>query len=152
MKVYKACLNFIKIEGSYLGENLAYYIYRRCKKLGILHKILTLTGDNALNNDTAVCYLHKKLAYIYDDYLEENPIRGQSMRFQGEASKINCLAHVDNLIVKAILKELGSSTYKDAVAFLDRVQDRGWKEITLPMALGDIAVLRIVVLWLNQSP
>jgi hypothetical protein len=29
------------------------------------------------------------------------------------------------LIVKAILKELGSSTYKDAVAFLDQVQDHG---------------------------
>jgi len=119
MKVYKACLDFIEIEGSYSGENLAYYVYRRYKKLGILHKILTLTGDNALNNDTTVRYLYKKLAYIYDDYLEENPIRGQSMRFQGEASKINYLAHVDNLIVKAILKELGSSTYKDVVIFLD---------------------------------
>jgi hypothetical protein len=45
------------------------------------------------------------------------------MRFQGEASKINYLAHVDNLIMKAILKELGLSTHKDTVAFLDRVQD-----------------------------
>jgi len=45
------------------------------------------------------------------------------MRFQGEASKINYLAHIDNLIIKAILKELGLSTYKDIVIFLDRVQD-----------------------------
>jgi hypothetical protein len=125
MKVYKACLNFIEIEGSYSGENLVYYIYKRYKKLGILHKILTLTGDNASNNNTAARYLYKKLSYIYDNYLEENPIRGKSIRFQGEASKINYLAYVDNLIMKAILKELGLSTYKDVVTFLDRVQDRG---------------------------
>jgi len=56
---------------------------------------------------------------MYDDHLEENLIRGRSMRFQGEASKIDCLAHVDNLIIKAILKELGLSTYKDTVTFLD---------------------------------
>ena len=152
IKVYKACLDFIEIKGSHSGENLAYYVYKRYKKLGILHKIISLTGDNALNNDTAVRHLYKKLSYMYDDHLEENLIRGKSMRFQGEASKIDCLAHVDNLIVKAILKELGSSTHKDAIAFLDRVQDHGQKEITLPMASGDIIVLCIVVLWLNRSP
>jgi hypothetical protein len=119
MKVYKACLDFIEIKGSYSGENLVYYVYKRCKKLGILYKILTLTRDNASNNDTAAWYLYKKLSYVYDDHLEKNLIRDESMRFQGEASKIDCLAYVDNLIVKAILKELGSSTYKDAVAFLD---------------------------------
>ena len=76
IKVYKAYLDFIKIEGSYSGENLVYYVYKRYKKLGILYKILTLTRDNASNNDTAARYLYKKLAYIYDDYLEENLIRG----------------------------------------------------------------------------
>ena len=119
IKVYKTYFNFIKIKGSYLGENLAYYVYKRYKKLGVLYKILTLTRDNASNNDTAARYLHKKLSYMYDDHLEENLIRGRSMRFQGEASKIDCLAHVDNLIMKAILKELGLSTYKDTVTFLD---------------------------------
>ena len=80
------------------------------------------------------------------------PVHDKSMRFKGEASKIDYLAHVDNLIVKAILKSLGSSTHKDAVAFLDRVSDNGWNKVTLPMASGDIAVLRIVVLWMNRSP
>jgi len=47
------------------------------------------------------------------------------MRFKGEVSKIDCLAHIDNLIVKAILKSLGLSTSKDAIAFLDRVKDNG---------------------------
>jgi hypothetical protein len=33
----------------------------------------------------------------------------KEIRFQGEASLINYLAHIDNLIVKAILKSLSSS-------------------------------------------
>jgi hypothetical protein len=41
------------------------------------------------------------------------------MRFKGDVSLIDCLVYVDNLIVKAILKSLGSSTFKDAVEFLD---------------------------------
>jgi hypothetical protein len=32
------------------------------------------------------------------------------------------------------------------------VKDNGWKMITLPLASGDIAVLGIVVLWMNRSP
>ena len=65
------------------------------------------------------------LLYSYNDLLDLMPVYRKAMRFQGEASKIDCLAHVDNLIVKAILKSLGSSTHKDACAFLDRVRDNG---------------------------
>jgi hypothetical protein len=57
--------------------------------------------------------------------MEENPIRGASMRFEGENSQIRCFAHILNLICKAILKSLGSSTHTDAVAFLNRVAERG---------------------------
>jgi hypothetical protein len=71
------------------------------------------------------------------------------MRFKGDVSLIDCLAHVENLIVKVILKSLGSSTFKDVVEFLNRVKEYSWKDITMLMALGDIAVLRIVVLWIN---
>jgi hypothetical protein len=45
------------------------------------------------------------------------------MRFKGEESKVNYLAYMDNLIIKAILTSLGSSTYKDTYLFLDRVKD-----------------------------
>jgi len=152
MKIYQACLDFIEIKGAHSGRNLAQIVYKRGKKLGILHKIISLTGDNAKNNDTCARYLHKMMGYIYDEHLDPMPVHDKSMRFKGEASKIDCLAHVDNLVVKAILKSLGSSTHKDAVAFLDRVSDNGWNKVTLPMASGDIAVLRIVVLWMNRSP
>jgi len=80
---------------------------------------MSLTRDNAKNNDTYARHLHKIIRYIYDKYLNLMPIHDKLMRFKGEASKINYLAHMDNLIMKAILKSLGSSTYKDAIAFLD---------------------------------
>jgi hypothetical protein len=48
------------------------------------------------------------------------PIYKILIRFKGEASKIDYLAHINNLIIKAILKSLSSSTYKDACAFLNR--------------------------------
>jgi len=80
---------------------------------------MSLTRDNTKNNDTYARYLHKMMGYIYDEYLNPMPIHDKSMRFKGEASKIDYLAHMDNLIMKAILKSLGSSTYKDAIVFLD---------------------------------
>jgi len=63
------------------------------------------------------------IGYIYNEYLNLILVHDKLMRFKGEASKIDYLAHVDNLIIKAILKSLGLSTYKDTIVFLDRVSD-----------------------------
>jgi uncharacterized protein (DUF4213/DUF364 family) len=71
------------------------------------------------------------------------------MRFKGDISLIDYLVHVENLIIKAILKSLGSSTFKDVVEFLNRVKEYSWKDITMLIASGDIAILRIIVLWIN---
>jgi hypothetical protein len=60
------------------------------------------------------------MARKYDDHLKEFPSREGTMRFKGEASQIRCFGYILNLVVKAILQDLGSSTHKDAVAFLDR--------------------------------
>jgi hypothetical protein len=84
---------------------------------------MSLTRDNAKNNDTYARHLHKIIGYIYDEYLNLIPIHDKSMRFKGEVSKIDYLAYIDNLIIKAILKSLGLSTHKDAIVFLDRVSD-----------------------------
>jgi hypothetical protein len=47
------------------------------------------------------------------------------MRFKGDISLIDYLAYIDNLVIKAILKSLGSSTFKDIVKFLNRVKEYG---------------------------
>jgi hypothetical protein len=74
MKIYKACLNFIKIQGTHLGKNLAQLVYKRGKKLKILHKIISITRDNASNNDTCARHLYKILSYIYDKHLNNMPL------------------------------------------------------------------------------
>ena len=123
MKIYQAYLDFIEIKGAYFSKNLTQIVYKRGKKLHILYKIISLTGDNAKNNDTCARHLYKIIKYIYNKHLNLIPIYDKFIRFKGEASKIDCLAHVDNLIIKAILKSLSLSTYKDAIAFLNRVSD-----------------------------
>ena len=152
MKIYHACLDFVEIPGTHSGKNLANLVYKRAKQLGILHKIITITGDNAKNNDTCARHSHSILSRNFNEHLDPMPVREISMRFQGEGSLIDCLAHINNLVVKAILKDLGSSTHKDATAFLDRVHEGGWDKVTLPLAAGDIHRLRIVILWMNRSP
>lgn len=146
IKLYRACFEFIEVQGAHLGENLAYYIYDMGKRLNILPKILTVTGNNASNNNTACRHLENMLETEFDKFLDNLQLRGQSMRFEGESSQIGCFGHINNLIIKAILKSLDSSTHKDAVSLLNRANDFSWKEITIPLASGDIAVLRLVVL------
>jgi hypothetical protein len=90
------------------------------KRHNICYRLLTITSDNALNNNTLCVNLYKLLLREYNDYLDNFLARGAIIRFRGDASRIWCFAHVLNLIVKAILKELGSSTYKQATKYLDR--------------------------------
>jgi hypothetical protein len=61
---YRACLEFIEIKVTYSGENLATIVYRTLKRLGILQKLLTITGDNAYNNDTLCRYLYISMANL----------------------------------------------------------------------------------------
>jgi hypothetical protein len=41
------------------------------------------------------------------------------IRFKGEESKINYLTYINNFIIKAIIKSLSLSTYKDTYTFLN---------------------------------
>jgi hypothetical protein len=84
------------------------------KELGIEQKLLAITGDNAGNNGTLCHALYKGLSESYsDDPLANSSIRPR-MRFHGRKSFIRCLAHVTNLICDDILKELKSSTAREA--------------------------------------
>jgi hypothetical protein len=88
-----------------------------------LQKLLFITADNAANNNTLYCYLYNFIARKYDNYLKEFPSREGIMRFKGEASQVCYFGYILNLVVKAILHDIGSSIYKDAVAFLDRASE-----------------------------
>jgi hypothetical protein len=154
-KRHQHCIEFIEIKGTHSGENLAEIVLTALKRFKCCHRLFTITGDNASNNDTLCAYLHELLLKEYDDYLEEFPIRDQTMRFQGSASRIRCFAHILNLIVKAILAELGSSTQKQASEYLDRaaitIAKKERSRLSLPGAQGVIAKLRIIILWIHRS-
>jgi hypothetical protein len=102
-EVYKRCIEFIEIEGSYLGENLARIVERALHKHGLLQKLLSITADNTLNNDTLCRYFYNSMARKYDNHLEEFPSREGTMRFKGEDSQVRCFGYILNLVVKAIL-------------------------------------------------
>jgi hypothetical protein len=67
------------------------------------------------------------------------------MRFKGEESQIRCFGHVLNLVVTAILKDLGSVAYLDRAA--EHLAKKSWTAIYVLGAAGVIAKLRLMVLW-----
>ncbi|THH15466.1 hypothetical protein EUX98_g9461 [Antrodiella citrinella] len=79
-------LDFVKLSQNHTGKYLAEELAACLKAYGIEKKILGITGDNATNNDTLVAELELLLPNWY------------SM-----LARIRCLAHILNLIVKAIL-------------------------------------------------
>jgi hypothetical protein len=60
-KKYRICLEFILVVVSHSGENLAVVVFRALKRHGLLQKLLSITADNATNNDTALSHFHKTL-------------------------------------------------------------------------------------------
>ena len=111
-------LDFGHLKGKHLRENLANYTYLLLNSYGIKQKLFAITGDNASNNNTLCCYLYRKLKREFNNEVILNSTKPM-MQFHGENSYIRCLAHIINLICKAILKELKASTYKEAKAILD---------------------------------
>ena len=92
------------------------------KKYKILYKILSVIGDNASNNNTLCRHLYRKLSKEYDSFIEEEPIRGKRMRFDGEESQVRCYTHVLNLVCNKALDSLGLSNVKNTKKFLARAQ------------------------------
>ena len=144
-------LEFIELKGEHTGENMAVVVQDLLKELGIEQKLLAITGDNAGNNGTLCHALYKGLSESYsDDPLANSSIRPR-MRFHGRKSFIRCLAHVTNLICDDILKELKSSTAREAKALLDDLDKRRVKNIPLLPGRGVLAKIRLINIWILRS-
>jgi len=77
--------------------------------LGLEDKLISITGDNASNN--------KAIASELFFSLSDRPRVEEAMLallYRGLNSYIRCLAHALNLIVKDILRNLGSGTIEQA--------------------------------------
>lgn len=146
---YRACTEFVEIEGRDSGENIANIVATVLERFHVSDEVMTITADNASNNDTLHRYLYQKLSQRYDEYLTETIIREGTMKFTHN-SQIRCFAHILNLVMKIILRSLRASSHKEACDLLDDVAKRSWK--TVNASTSPIAKLRLLVLWIARSP
>ncbi|KAN0068664.1 hypothetical protein V8E54_013388 [Elaphomyces granulatus] len=123
-RVYRACLDFVQITESHSSDNMAGYVFKALKRHNCPAKLLTITADNASNNDTLCCHLLRQIAPFFD---------------------------ILNLVVQKILHTIGSSSHKGASDLLDRVAASRNRTITPPLASGVIALLQLQVLWVQRS-
>jgi hypothetical protein len=139
-------LEFAEIEGPHSGQNMAELLQQTLAELQIEHKVLTITADNAANNETLMSELYLNLTEIFSS-ADASKQSTANLRFQGVDSYIRCLAHVLNLIVSDILSALKAGDHKTATAACDLMQDN--KDIGPHSAL---ARLRIMALWIARTP
>jgi hypothetical protein len=130
------------MHGAHTGENMADLLGSALEELGIEHKILTITADNATNNESLMSELYFNLKEKFLGVRETD-----AFHFQGADSYIRCLAHVLNLIVSDILSALKSGDHKTAVTACDLMQEN--KDIGMHSVLSR---LRIMSLWIARTP
>jgi hAT family C-terminal dimerisation region len=132
-------LEFTELQGIHSGENVATAIHTMLSELDLQEKLITITGDNAGNNETMVSELFHGL--------QDTAVEKDKIQFEGLDSYVRCIAHILNLIVKDILRALKSGNTKEAFAVCDDIQDG--KSVPVQSAL---AKLRILTVWINRSP
>ncbi|CEL08111.1 hypothetical protein ASPCAL11264 [Aspergillus calidoustus] len=139
-------LEFREISGSHSGENMAELLQSMLSELQLEDKLLTITADNASNNETLASELYFNLAekYTSDSF---DPSCSGRLRFLGIDSYIRCLAHVLNLIVSDILSAMKSGDHRSAAEACDLLQEN--QKIGQHSAL---ARLRIMALWISRTP
>ncbi|THH20278.1 hypothetical protein EW146_g1036 [Bondarzewia mesenterica] len=81
-------LDIIEVMKSHSGENLAEAFVEILQDFAIEDKILSITCDNASNNETMVAELSALL-----------------LNFSGEANWTRCFLHIVNLVTKSLLKQ-----------------------------------------------
>ncbi|OXV05588.1 hypothetical protein Egran_06644 [Elaphomyces granulatus] len=143
--IYKeAVLEFAEIEGAKTGENMGGMVLDLLQELNIETKLLSITGDNASNNETLVDTVENGLRDRFS--LPDNEI--DTPRFQGRASFVRCLAHILNLIVKKLLETLKSGNRASAEQSIHEVENR----LYLNTTDSALARLRVLALWISWTP
>ena len=134
-------LEFKELHGPHSGENLAAAIQALLVELNLERKLLSITGDNASNNERMVLELFDSLQKTY----------GTDSLFCGLDSYIRCLAHIINLIVKDILQALKSGSAEEAASICNNLDKREYQQCEFQF-LGPLAKPRILALWIQRSP
>ena len=144
-------LHFGHLKGSHTGENLARETLTVLKLFNLERKLVAITGDNASNNPTLCRHLHKLLSKDFTSDITHPPYDcREQMEFKGDQSFIRCLAHILNLIAKAILKALNAGSHKDAKKLIYEMAEKKIESFT-NTPRSAIARLRLIVLWILAS-
>ena len=85
-------IGFEPLKGSHTGEHMAGILYKVLEQFSITKRLLCITTDNAGNNGM----MRKELEELLNSLDINN-------NWSSDSTKIPCLAHVIQLVVKAIL-------------------------------------------------
>ncbi|KAF5342776.1 hypothetical protein D9758_017115 [Tetrapyrgos nigripes] len=107
--------------GKHSGENLAHAFIAILTDFGIDEKILSITCDNASNNNKMIEYLEKNL-----------------LEFPGTSNHTQCFNHIINLMAKSLLKLFDASTMK-------KNEDMDEVELALAELAADIDIEELLV-------
>jgi hypothetical protein len=95
----EALLDLAPLSGSHNGKNLAAVFIAICDKFGILPKIMSITADNAPVNNVLLRSVAKACAR-------------RRIAFSKKDGHIRCAAHILNLSVQALLRQLKAEATK----------------------------------------
>lgn len=96
-KLQETLLDFVELQGTHDGDNMATSVAKTITELGISDKIVSLVSDNASNNGTLVQHLSARLQ-------RSSP----QSRWDGTKGHIRCLAHIILLAVMSLLRGLNA--------------------------------------------
>jgi hypothetical protein len=89
----EALIGFAPLTGSHTGESMARIVHNTCQEHNISDRLYCITSDNASSNNS----MRKNLEPLMLE-LDE------SLSWSADSTKIPCMAHVIQLVVKSILK------------------------------------------------
>ena len=128
---------------------MAEAVYVCLQELGLECKLLTITGDNASNNETLIKELYSCLAAKHHTITDELENNREVMRFTGLKSYVCCLAHILNLIVKDILTSLKAGENSTASLACDDLQ------AGIALTSGAYSIIEkiwVLALWVGKNP
>jgi hypothetical protein len=109
-ELQQVLLDFKEFPSPHTGENMAKHVVDTLEFYGIVEKLFCVTTDNATNNSTMTLHL--------EGLLEE-----KGVVWDRRTRHIRCIAHIINLVVKALLKKLNSDASQPFSATLSKIRD-----------------------------
>jgi hypothetical protein len=109
--------------------------------LNLKEKLLSITCDNASNNESLVAYVDDRVTKYY----QKNII--SKKRFDGKDSFVHCFSHILNIIEKGILNELKAGIKYDDEKIIDNIDEK--QSIS---TISVIQKIRTLALYIQDSP